>query len=77
MAIGGAGDCESWAGRRHPSQALKDYRQKVNPKAKAVYVTLVPNRQSLIDPRDRNSWDFHGFDPAAPRAIQMIAQGTV
>ncbi len=70
-------DCESWAGRRHPSQALKDYRQKVNPKAKAVYVTLVPNRQSLVDPRDRNSWDFHGFDPAAPRAIQMIAQGSV
>lgn len=24
-------DCESWAGRKHPSQALAEYRRKVNP----------------------------------------------
>lgn len=68
-------DSESWAGQRHPSQALADYRRKVNPKAKAIYVTLVPSRSSLVDPQDPLSWDFGGFDPSVPRAIQMIASG--
>jgi 60 kDa SS-A/Ro ribonucleoprotein len=70
-------DCESWAGRRHPSQALAEYRKQVNANAKAVYVTLVPNRISLADPRDPNSWDLAGFDPAAPRLLQMLATGEV
>ena len=68
-------DCESWAGRRHPAQALADYRRKVNPQAKAVYVTLVPNQISLADAQDANSWDIAGFDPATPRLIQMLATG--
>ena len=70
-------DCESWAGRRHPAQALAEYRRKVNPQAKAVYVTLVPNALSLADPQDANSWDIAGFDPAAPRLIQMLATGEI
>jgi 60 kDa SS-A/Ro ribonucleoprotein len=68
-------DCESWAGRRHPSQALAEYRQKVNPQAKAVYVTLASNQISLVDPKDPLSWDLAGFDPGTPRIIQMLATG--
>lgn len=68
-------DCESWAGRKHPSQALAEYRRKVNPGAKAVYVTLAPYNISLIDPQDSMSWDIAGFDPGTPRLIQMIAAG--
>ncbi|MBE7380628.1 MAG: TROVE domain-containing protein [Leptolyngbya sp. SIO1E4] len=68
-------DSESWAGKAHPSQRLAAYRKKVNPNAKAVYVTLAPYRISLVDPQDPNSWDFGGFDPAMPKIIQMIAQG--
>ena len=70
-------DCESWAGKRHPAQALAEYRRKVNPDAKAVYVSLAPYRISLVDPQDPLSWDFAGFDPGAPRAIQMIAKDEV
>lgn len=70
-------DSESWAGRSHPSQRLAEYRRKVNPKAKAVYVTLAPYHISLVDPQDPNSWDFSGFDPAMPKVIQMIAQGSL
>ncbi len=70
-------DCESWAGRRHPSQALADYRAKVNPNAKAVYVTLAPNQITLADPTDPHSWDLAGFDPGAPRLIQMLASGAL
>ena len=68
-------DCESWAGRKHPSQALKEYRRKVNPNVKAVYVTLTPYRISLVDPQDPLSWDLAGFDPGVPRLIQMLATG--
>ncbi|MBP0001295.1 MAG: TROVE domain-containing protein [Cyanobacteria bacterium SID2] len=68
-------DSESWAGRRHPSQALAEYRQKVNPNVKAVYVTLAPYRITLVDPNDPLSWDMGGFDPGTPRVIQMLATG--
>lgn len=68
-------DSESWAGRRHPSQALAEYRRRVNPNAKAVYVTLTPYNITLVDPDDPLSWDLGGFDPGIPRLIQMIAKG--
>lgn len=68
-------DCESWAGGRHPSQALAEYRRKVNPDVKAVYVTLAPYHISLVDPQDPLSWDLAGFDPSTPRIIQMLATG--
>ena len=70
-------DGESWAGRRHPAQALQDYRSRVNPNAKAIYVNLVPNLTSLADPKDPNTWDLSGFDPSAPGLIQQIATGSV
>jgi 60 kDa SS-A/Ro ribonucleoprotein len=66
-------DCESWAGNQHPTQALAEYRQKVNRDAKAIYISLVPNNISLVDPKDPNSWDIAGFDPSTPRLIQSIA----
>lgn len=68
-------DSESWAGYQHPSQALAEYRKKVNPDVKAVYVTLTPYQITLVDPQDPLSWDLAGFDPGTPRIIQMLAQG--
>ncbi|MBD1923309.1 TROVE domain-containing protein [Microcoleus sp. FACHB-831] len=66
-------DSESWAGNSHPSQALAEYRKKVNKDIKAVYVTLAPYQLTLVDPKDPLSWDLGGFDPGAPRLIQMLA----
>jgi 60 kDa SS-A/Ro ribonucleoprotein len=68
-------DNESWAGNKHPSQALAEYRKKINPDAKAVYISLTPARLTLVDPQDSNSWDLGGFDPSTPRVLQMIANG--
>ena len=70
-------DNESWAGRKHPAQALREYRTKVNPDAKAVYVTLSPYNITLVDPQDNNSWDLAGFDPGMPRLIQMLAKDEI
>ncbi|ANV88995.1 TROVE domain-containing protein [Picosynechococcus sp. PCC 7117] len=66
-------DCESWAGTQ-PCQKLAEYRRKLNPNVKAIYVTLAPYKLSLVDPKDPLSWDLGGFDPTMPRLIQMIAQ---
>jgi 60 kDa SS-A/Ro ribonucleoprotein len=68
-------DSESWAGNKHPSQDLAEYRQKVNPNVKAVYITLTPYRITLVDPKDPLSWDLAGFDPGIPRIIQMLGTG--
>lgn len=62
-------------GYKHPSQALAQYRKKVNPDVKAVYVTLTPYQITLVDPKDSLSWDLAGFDPGTPRIIQMLATG--
>jgi 60 kDa SS-A/Ro ribonucleoprotein len=70
-------DSESWAGSNHPTQALAEYRRKVNPNAKAIYITLQSNQISLVDPQDPHAWDIVGFDPSAPRLIQAIASGDV
>ncbi len=68
-------DSESWAGRRHPTQALAEYRSKINPAAKAIYVTLVPNGDhiTLVDPKDPKSYDIAGFTSETPKIINMIA----
>lgn len=68
-------DSESWAGSQHPSQALAEYRKKVNPNVKAVYITLASSQITLVDPQDPLSWDLAGFDPGIPRIIQMLAKG--
>ncbi|MEM8643063.1 MAG: hypothetical protein AAGG51_30240 [Cyanobacteria bacterium P01_G01_bin.54] len=48
---------------------------RVNPNAKAVYITLAPYGITLVDPKDPLSWDLGGLDPGTPCIIQMIAQG--
>ncbi|ERT09875.1 TROVE domain protein [Lyngbya aestuarii BL J] len=68
-------DNETWAGIKHTSRALAEYRQKINPNIKAVYVSLAPYNITLVDPEDGNSWDIAGFDPGTPRLIQMLATG--
>jgi 60 kDa SS-A/Ro ribonucleoprotein len=70
-------DNESWAGKRHPTQALAEYRRKINPDLKAIYVSLAPYQVSLVDPKDPLSWDLAGFDPGIPRLISMIATGEI
>lgn len=69
-------DSESWAGRRHPSQALKQYRDRVNKNAKAIYITLIPygDNITLADPKDSRSYDIAGFNSQTPKLINMIAR---
>ena len=45
-------DSETWAGRLHPSQALRRYREKMGIPAKLVVVGMASNGFSIADPED-------------------------
>jgi 60 kDa SS-A/Ro ribonucleoprotein len=55
-------DNESWAGDRHASQALTEYRRTVNPNARVIWAATVPNGYSLGDPTDPGMLNVQGFD---------------
>lgn len=68
-------DNESWSGD-HPVSALKNYRNKINKNAKAIYISLIPygDRTSLVDTSDKNSYDIGGFSDETVKIIQMILE---
>lgn len=67
-------DSETWAGRMHPSQALRDYRERTGIPAKLVVVGMASNGFSIADPDDPGMLDVVGFDAAAPRLIAEFAR---
>ena len=62
-------DSETWAGKIHPVQALRDYRRKTGIAAKLVVVGMVSNGFSIADPDDAGMLDVVGFDAAAPAVL--------
>lgn len=62
-------DSETWAGAIHPTQALRNYRQKTGIAAKLVVVGMVSNGFSIADPEDGGMLDVVGFDSSAPQVI--------
>lgn len=69
-------DSETWAGEIHPSQALRDFRQKRNkPHAASVVVGMTASNFTIADPTDPRSLDVVGFDLATPQAISEFIGG--
>jgi 60 kDa SS-A/Ro ribonucleoprotein len=68
-------DSETWAGKIHPYQALRDYRKAVNPNARLVVVGMTATGFSIADPRDAGMLDVVGFDTAAPNLIADFCRG--
>jgi 60 kDa SS-A/Ro ribonucleoprotein len=62
-------DNETWAGRCHPVQALKQYRQKTGIPAKLVVVGMTATGFSIADPDDAGMLDVVGFDAGAPMVM--------
>lgn len=67
-------DNETYAPKRHPSEALKDYRRRFNAKAKLVVVGLTATKFTIADPEDPGSLDVVGFDASAPQLINDFAR---
>jgi len=68
-------DNETWAGSIHPSQALRQYRQKMGIAAKQVVVGMTATDFTIADPDDAGTMDVAGFDSSAPAVIADFARG--
>lgn len=68
-------DNETWAGSIHPHQALRQYREQVNPNAKLVVVGMTSSPFSIADPNDAGMLDIAGMDSATPNLISDFARG--
>jgi 60 kDa SS-A/Ro ribonucleoprotein len=62
-------DSETWAGRIHPVQALKKYRDAMGLNPKFIVVGMTATEFSTADPKDPNMLDVVGFDTSTPSAI--------
>ena len=62
-------DSETWAGKIHPVQALRDYREKTGIPARLVVVGMTSNGFSIADPNDAGMLDVVGFSTSTPAAI--------
>ncbi|WP_280481984.1 TROVE domain-containing protein [Nocardia cyriacigeorgica] len=68
-------DNETWAGNIHPHQALRRYREQVNPRAKLVVCGMTASNFTIADPGDAGMLDVAGFDSAAPNLLADFARG--
>lgn len=68
-------DNETWVGKVHPYQALREYRQKMGIAARLVVVGMTSSGFSIADPKDAGMLDVVGFDSNAPSIISSFAAG--
>ncbi len=71
-------DSETWAGNMHASQALQEYRRKMQiPDAKLAVVALTSNGFSIADPNDAGQMDFVGLSTDMPQVLSSFVRGDV
>jgi len=67
-------DNETWAGRIHPFQALRMYREKMGIPAKLIVLGMTSNRFTIADPKDAGMLDVVGFDASVPPVMADFAR---
>ena len=69
-------DNETWAGKIHPHETLRRYRERTGIDAKLVVVVgMTSVGFTIADPADPGMLDIAGFDPAVPTLITDFASG--
>jgi 60 kDa SS-A/Ro ribonucleoprotein len=68
-------DNETWAGDRHPVQALERYRRSSGIAAKLVVIATAANGYSIADPEDAFQMDVAGFDASVPEVVAGFLKG--
>lgn len=68
-------DDQTWAGGMHVFQALRMYREKINPNARLVSCATTPTSSQVIDPDDKGCLGVAGFDTAVPSMITEFSAG--
>lgn len=70
-------DNETWCGRIHPHQALKEYRQESGNDATLAVIGCTATKFTIADPSDPKTLDVVGFDTATPNLLATFAKGWV
>lgn len=70
-------DGEGWRGTIHPFQAMKLYRERINPEARLSVVAMTATNTSVVPPFDDMSLDVCGFDAATPQILADFAGGRI
>ena len=71
-------DCETWAGKIHPAEALRKYRAKSGIwNAKLIVCAMTSNGFTLADPEDPGMLDMAGFDSNGPEIMRNFVLGLI
>src|SRR5262249_34079284 len=68
-------DNETWAGNRHPAQALTAYRREFNQAARVIVVSMTATGYSIAHPGDPGVLNVAGLDGALPKLIAGFLRG--
>lgn len=69
-------DNETWAGKVHPCQALRKYREQTGVAAKLIVVGMTATEFSIADQSDAGMLDVVGFDAATPQVMADFVRGS-
>ena len=72
-----ATDNETWSGRIHPYQALREYREKMGIDARLAVIAMTPTEFTIADPLDPGSMDVSGFDSSTPNLLSDFSRGDI
>lgn len=67
-------DNETYFGKIHPFQALRNYRERTGINSKLIVVGMTATDFSIADPSDGGMLDVVGFDTAAPAIMADFAR---
>lgn len=70
-------DNETWAGKRHPTVALKQYRSQINPNASLAVLAFSATQFTIADPDDKGMIDIAGMDTSVPDVLRQFAERTM
>lgn len=70
-------DNETWAGRKHPHVALREYRQRTGIDARLIVVGMTATNFTIADPTDAGMLDVAGADANLPRLIANFSAGRI
>ncbi len=68
-------DNETWAGEKHPVQALDRYRRNTGIAAKLVVIAMTASGYSIADPNDAFQMNVAGFDATVPEVVAAFVKG--
>lgn len=68
-------DNETWAGRIHPFEALRAYRERTGIPARLIVCAYSATRFTIADPRDPGMLDVAGLDAAMPNLVASFSRG--